>query len=183
MFNNPFNSFHDTVAEAKKEREQLDRLLTVSTPRERLIVVTIALILIVFSAWLFLGNVTRSLAVDGVFVGSGEHSSGDSQAVQVIVWIKGDAARDIQTKMPVVIELGTTDGEIEKLDGKIAKISSEPLSEGLAMFESEAPVSVHRVEVLLDEFLDLSSYTDSKCQIVIQIGSQPPIALFRMKSS
>ena len=45
MFNNPFDSFHNTVAEAKQEREQLDRLLTISTPRERLLVAAIALLL------------------------------------------------------------------------------------------------------------------------------------------
>ncbi len=183
MFNNPFNSFHDTVAEAKKEREQLDRLLTVSTPRERLIVATIALVLVVFSAWLFFGNVTRSLAVDGVIVGYGENLSEDNRSVQVLIWTKGDAARDIHTKLPIVLELDTTDGEVVKFDGRITKFSSEALSEGLAMFESKAPVSVHRVDVALDEIHEFSSLTDTKCRIVIQIGSQPPIALFRVKRS
>ena len=50
MFNSPFNSFHDTVAEAKEEREQLDRLLTISTPRERLLVAAIGLLLIALRA-------------------------------------------------------------------------------------------------------------------------------------
>ena len=68
MFNNPFDSFHNIVAEAKEEREQLDRLLTISTPRERLLVAAIALLLCILSAWLIFGSVARSLAVDGVVV-------------------------------------------------------------------------------------------------------------------
>ena len=43
MFNSPFGSFQDTVAAAKEEREQLDRLLTISTPRERLLVAAASL--------------------------------------------------------------------------------------------------------------------------------------------
>lgn len=66
MFNNPFDSFHNTVAEAKEEREQLDRLLTISTPRERLLVAVIAVTLVVVVGWLLFGNVARSLAVEGV---------------------------------------------------------------------------------------------------------------------
>ena len=63
MSNNPFDSFHDMVAEAKAEREQLDRLLTISTPRERLLVVVIGLLLAVLGGWLFLGSVPRDLAL------------------------------------------------------------------------------------------------------------------------
>ena len=70
MFNNPLNSFHEMVAEAKEEREQLDRLLTISTPRERLLVAGIALLLGALLAWFFLGSVARSIEVDGVLVPS-----------------------------------------------------------------------------------------------------------------
>ena len=68
MFNNPFDSFHNTVAEAKEERERLDRLLTISTPRERLLVVGVAVLLLVLAAWLLLGGVARTVGVVGVLV-------------------------------------------------------------------------------------------------------------------
>ena len=68
MFNNPLDSFHNTVAEAKEEREQLDRLLTISTPRERLLVGVIAALLVILAVWLFFGTVSRSVAVNGVLV-------------------------------------------------------------------------------------------------------------------
>ena len=72
MFNNLLNSFHETVAEAKEDREQLDRLLTISTPRERLLVAAIAVFLCALLAWFFFGSVARSIVVDGVIVEQGE---------------------------------------------------------------------------------------------------------------
>ena len=178
MFNNPFDSFHNTVAEAKEEREQLDRLLTISTPRERLLVVVIALFLSIFVAWLFFGNVARSLAVDGVLVGPSEILPEGNQYMQALVWVKSDIASHIVEGMPAVIELGMAGGKAGAFDGKVATISTVYLSEGLAAFES-----LHRVEIALDESLEFASLVGRKCRIVIQLGKQAPIALFRMRQS
>ena len=68
MFNNLFDSFHDTVAEAKEEREQLNRLLMISTPWERLLVAVISLLMFMLAAWLVFGNVSRNVVVDGILV-------------------------------------------------------------------------------------------------------------------
>lgn len=69
MFNDPFESFNDVVAQAKEEREQLDRPLTISTPRERALVVGSALILLALSAWLIFGDVARSATLDSMLTG------------------------------------------------------------------------------------------------------------------
>ena len=175
MFNSPFNSFHNTVAEAKDEREQLDRLLTISTPRERLLVVGVALLLCILLAWLFFGSVTRSLAVDGVLLQPGiDAPEGNHRSVQALVWIEGDVAEDIEAGVPVTIELAG--GESGTLDGAIETISPAPVSEELTAVASAAPVSVHRVGIALDEDLDLASLAGSKCRIVIELGTQAPVA-------
>ena len=110
MFNNPFNSFHDTIAEAKEDREQLDRLLTISTPRERLLVVVIALFLLVLAAWLFFGNVTRTFAIEGVLVEVGENSPEGKPSLQALVWVGKHVAPHIEAGMPVTLELRAVDG-------------------------------------------------------------------------
>ena len=181
MFDNPFGSFQNTVAEAKEEREQLDRLLTISTPRERLLVTVIALLLFVLAAWLFFGNVTRTLAVDGVLVERGENLSGDNRSVQALVWIKRGVAPQIEAGMPATIKLGKSDGETETLDGEVVTISAAPLSGGLATFESAAPVSVHRVVIALGENAELASFPGRKCRIIVELGRQSPIEFFRMR--
>ncbi len=183
MFNNPFDSFHNTVAEAKEEREQLDRLLTVSTPRERLLVWGIAVSLVVLVARLFLGSVARSVTVDGLLVEPGESSGEGSRSVQALVWVQSDVALDIRPGMPAAIELTMPDGEPGTLDGEVVTIAGVPLSEDLAEFESTVRMFVHRVDIALDEDLDLAALSGSECRIVIQLGRQPPIALFGMRRS
>ena len=181
MFNNPFDSFHNTVAEAKEEREQLDRLLTISTPRERLLVAVIALLLFILAAWLFFGNVARSLAVDGVLVEPGEHLVEGNRSVRALVWVESAVAPHIKAGMPAVIELGTADKKADTLAGEVATISALPLSEGLAAFESAAPASPYRVDIKLDKSHDPASLAGRECRIVIELGRQSPVALLRMR--
>ena len=181
MFNNLFDSFQDSIAEAKDEREQLDRLLTISTPRERLIVAATAVILLIVVSWLFLGNTVRSLTADGVLVVPVENLSEESQSIQALIWIKSNAAADIQAGLRTVIELDMADGEIATMDGEIVTISAVPLSERLAMMESVVPVSVYRVDIALEETPDFASLADKNCRVIIQLGTQSPISLFGMR--
>ena len=181
MFNNPFSSFHDTVAEAKQEREQLDRLLTVSTPRERLLVVLIALLLFLLSAWLFFGNVARSLALDGVLVEAGEVLPEGRRAVRALVWVDSDAAPLIQAGMPAALELA--DGETGVIEGRIAAVSAVPLQERLAVLAAGAPVSAYRVDIALHESPDLASLAGRNCRIVVELGSRSPVSLLRTGQS
>ncbi len=176
MFNNPFDSFHDTVAEAKEEREQLDRLLTISTPRERLLVAGIVLLVLILAAWLFLGSVARSVAVDGVLV---EPEGG--QPVEALVWVANDVAPGIEAGMPAVMELTMADGAAATLGGEVATIAAVPLSGELAEFESAAPLSLYRVGFAPDEGTDFASPAGSETRIVIELGRQSPIALFGMR--
>ena len=126
MFNNPFDSFHNTVAEAKEEREQLDRLLTISTPRERLLVAVIALLLFILAAWLFFGSMARSLAVDGVLVEPGENLLEGNRTVQVLVWARSDVAPHIKAGMPAVIELEKSDGQATHSTERLQKSPPYP---------------------------------------------------------
>ena len=180
MFNNPFDSFHNTVAEAKEEREQLDRLLTVSTPRERLLVAAVAALLAILAAWLFFGNVHRSVALEGVLVEPVETSL-DIRSVQVLVWVHRGVAQDIAVGMPALVELAVEAGDAA-LDGEVAGISAVPLSE-VGAFGSSAPVSIHRVDIALDESLDLESLAAMDCRVVIEVGRQSPLALIGMRRS
>ena len=177
MFDSPFGSFQNTVAEAKEEREQLDRLLTISTPRERLLVSLVALLLVIFSAWLFLGSVSRTVAVEGVIV-----SPGDNGSFQALIWVDADLAAAIDSGMPAMTAIGVADDRTTTLDGEVSAVSAVPPPEAIAAFNSEAPVSAYRIDITLTESLQLSSLAGTECRIVIEIGRHSPVALLRMGS-
>ena len=177
VFNNPFDSFHNTVAEAKEEREQLDRLLTISTPRERLLVVGIALLLCIVAAWLFFGSVVRTVTLDGVLVEPGEGTG----SIAAFVWIESGVAPEIEVGMPAGIEVGMPAGiELSgadgSLDGEVAKVAALPVPDRVAAL---APVFPHRIDIGLEE--DVLFPAGLECRIVIELGRQAPVALFGMR--
>ena len=184
MFNSPFNSFHDTVAEAKEERERLDRLLTISTPRERTLVASILVLLSIFTGWLFFGNVARTLVLEGVLLDPGEHLLANQPSVQAVVWLDGQAASDISAGMPAVVELSIADGDspdVTILRGQIATISPVSLSEIPTSPEMEMPTFLYRVGVALDDRVYPSSIRAGVCRVVVELGKQSPITIFRMR--
>lgn len=169
VFNNPFDSFHNTVAEAKEEREQLDRLLTISTPRERLLVIGIALLLCIVAAWLFFGSVVRTVTLDGVLVEPGEGTA----SIAAFVWIESGVASEVEVGMPARIQLSGADGS---LDGEVAKVAALAVPDRMAAL---APVFPHRIDIGLEE--DVLLPAGRECRIVIELGRQAPVALFGMR--
>ncbi len=183
MFNNLFDSFHDTVAEAKEEREQLNRLLMISTPHERLLVAVTALLMFMLAAWLVFGNVSRNVVVDGILVEPAEVEIVGDRSVQILAWVESEIAPTIGAGMPAVIELVSADGEHDGFGGEITAVSDVPLSDELTGLEFPVPVSVRRVDIELDEALDFSSLTSRECRIVVSLGKQSPVDLLKMRRS
>lgn len=165
MFNDPFESFHETVAQAKEEREQLDRLLTISTPQERLLVAVSVLVLVVFAAWLVFGNVTRSITLDGVLVQPGGISAGTDETAQAMVWIESDAAQLIEAGMAASVELRPAAGEELRFDGEIVSLAAA------------APAAVYNVAISFGEDPGLTGLDGAECRVVIELGAYPPVSL------
>ena len=177
MFNNPFGSFQATVAEAKEEREQLDRLLTISTPRERLLIALVALLLLAFSAWLFLGNVSRTVAVEGVIAGPGGNRS-----LTALIWVDADLATVIGAGMPAVVEIGMDEGGTATVEGEVSAVAAVPPSDGTAALGAAAPVSAYGIEIVLTGSLPRLPVAGTECRIVIELGTHSPVALLGMGS-
>lgn len=179
MFNNPFDSFQNTVARAKSEREQLDRLLTISTSKERLLVAASAVVLLIFTVWLWFGNVSYSLGVDGVLIGSIENSIDDNRSVQALIWVNSNHASQFAVGMPATVVVETTNQTTNSLRGKISNISTQALSAEFAQVASQSPVTVQQIVLEVDDYSDLNNLRDKGCRIIIQLGELSPIALFK----
>lgn len=68
MFNNPFLQ---NAADSKNRRQQLDHLLRITAPHERIVLTAIGLVLAALLAWAAFGSVVRSVAVDGILIEPG----------------------------------------------------------------------------------------------------------------
>lgn len=172
MFNNPFDSFHNTVAEAKEEREQLDQLLTISTPRERLIVFLILIVLLVLGAWLVLGNVADEVTVDGVVANTIEDSTEANQFFSVVVWVDRDDAKDIRNGLPILVRVAVTEGGVESIRGEIGSTINVPVD-----FLSGS-VLAKRIEFATEGEVNSASVAGKDCRVTIELGRQSPLALF-----
>lgn len=65
------NPFLQEAANSRNKRQQLDYLLRVTAPHERMILAGIGLVMMVLMAWVLFGSIVRSVAIDGVLMEPG----------------------------------------------------------------------------------------------------------------
>ena len=186
MFDNPFDSFHNAVAEAKEEREQLDRLLTISTPREQLLVIAIAVTITAFAVWLFLGQVTQSVSIDGTLTSASEATQTTDTSTRVRVsaqssWLTRKEIHQISPGLGAAIEITTVQGETARINGKVVDIVAARVGDELKSSRSPAETGLYRVFFMSDNEVDTTGITDRNCRIVIELDRQSPISLFGLK--
>ena len=178
MFNNPFESFHNTVAEAKEEREQLDQLLVISTPKERVLALLVFLTLLAFASWLVFGSVAQRISVEGVVIAVIDERPGQSNVVQVLALREHDGAEAVLAGMAAVVRLDGLRDTPESISGRVETTTELPVELETGANES-AEFSVPRVDVAINDVHDftLSSLVGEKCIVVVEIGRQSPIQL------
>ena len=67
-----FNSlFRQEAAASRNERQQLDQLLRITSPHERIVLACIGVVLVGFVAWALLGSIVRGATFDGVLIEPG----------------------------------------------------------------------------------------------------------------
>ncbi|MCY4655476.1 MAG: hypothetical protein OXC80_01525 [Gammaproteobacteria bacterium] len=176
MFDNPFISFHDQVAEAKEERVQLNRLLTISTPKERLAVVVLFIVLLGLVGWLVFGDVSRTIALHGTVVEHSESSTNNNQFIQVLVSNIDALSSEIESGVPVSIEFKQKSSGNHSISGTLEMIDGVPLPQEWANLVDPLVVAF-RIGITAEQSLDASDL-GNKCTLVIEVGRQSPISLF-----
>ena len=172
MFNNPLDSFHNTVAEAKAEREQLDRLLTISTPKERLLLFLVFLLIAALASWLVFGTSARAVAIDGVVLEQNEVAMEGEHSVPVLVWIHRTVVPEIKRGLPVTIKTNTAQDNSQTIDGDIQVFRSQRHVDIGA-----SPLEPLYLEILIDPSVVSTSLAGERCSIVVQLGNQSPLKL------
>ena len=178
MFDSPFDSFQKVVADAKGERDQLDRLLTISTPRERLLVVLTGTVIALFATWFFIGSATRTLAIDGLLVEPAEHTTANT--LSAVVWLDSERSQEITIGTPVTITVAPA----HRFDGEVSAIAAIPLQAALVDAESQAPVTMRRLEVSMPNDTGFKpSREGAACRIVFTLDAQSPAAFFGLRGA
>ena len=66
-----YNPFREEAAAARSERQQLDQLLLISAPHERIMLAVTGVVLVAFVLWVLLGSVVRNVTLDGIVISEG----------------------------------------------------------------------------------------------------------------
>ena len=72
MFNRFGNSFREQAMAASENRQQLDRLLRVTAPHERIVLAATGLLLASFGIWVLFGSIDREITLQGVLLEPGQ---------------------------------------------------------------------------------------------------------------
>lgn len=128
MFNNPFR---ERAIAASANRQQLDRLLRVTAPRERIALIAVGLILAGVGAWLLFGAIDREVALDCVlFVpGPPDDASADAEDAgdrrpRAALLTTPRVARSLHPGMKASVEVQLPDGTTRRLEGTVSAASS-----------------------------------------------------------
>lgn len=176
MFNNPFDSFHNTVSEAKNEREQLDQLLTISTPRERLFLALLTIFILALGSWLVFGVVVHSSSIEGIV--SRQDNENDVHFLNVGFY--GEAS-DIRSKvrsgMSAVVKFDVEGERSQSVRGDVhALVLMALVVPEAETFPGSNPANW--VEITLDEKPDSASFIGRHCTVVVELGRQSPLEFF-----
>ena len=85
--------------------------------------------------------------------------------------------------MPASLEVDMTDGPARSHEGVVARLAAAPPADGAAPFESAAPVTMHRLDIALDQGQEFAPADGPGCRIVIELGRQSPLAFFVRRQS
>ena len=156
-----FNSlFLDDAAASRNKRQQLDHLLRVAAPHERVILTGIGVALLALLVWLLFGTVVRSVTVDGVLLKPGVRhevvSTEPGHLVKFLVthgdWIEEGTSIARQTVPELEREITALRDQIEILEAGIRQVGGDSANSFLAstqeaLLQMEAQRAVREVIV------------------------------------
>ncbi|MCY3862008.1 MAG: hypothetical protein OXG30_06085 [bacterium] len=180
MFNNPFR---EQAIAASANRQQLDRLLRVSAPHERIALGAVGLILVGISAWVVFGDMARAVTGDCVLLVPGPHdeavtsapgypTTGDAQdrRLQATLFAAPRVAGFLQPGMSASVEVQLSDGAIHQMEGSVSAIAAgwSPVGDLVPSAATAAADPMRRIEINLPPAseLDLAHGTPCRARIV-----------------
>ena len=181
MFDN-LNSFHNTVAESKEERDQHDKLLAVATKAQRLLIICTALLFLAVGLWLYFGSINETRSTQALIMEYDNNLDNSNQMAitEFLVWLGVEDASLMIVGTPVHMDCNQFSSNTVTLNGQITDItplsSNEPnLTQVMTELARGQPykVAISNGDINLD-----SSMVDQKCWAQFEVGKVSPIQYF-----
>ncbi len=120
------NSFLQESASSRNKFQQLDHLLRVTAPHERMILTGIGLVMLVLMAWVLFGSIVHSVTVEGILFEPGvrhELVSGEPGYLKAYLVVPGD---HVEVGDPIARQsVPELDGETAALRDRVKMLKSE----------------------------------------------------------
>ena len=112
----------------KRKKEEVDNLLIITAPRERLLLGILAAFILAAGVWAAVGDVDRVVEFDGVIY---RVSPDQEQSLRAATRVPTALARSVSAGMTARVEVSLPNGTVLELPGLVLEPQAEPLPERL----------------------------------------------------
>lgn len=162
------DSLFESAAVRRHKGREIDKLLIVSAPRERVVLGCLVLFVLAVAALVAVGSVDRTISLDGVVYRKAPDGSG-----RVALRVAPTLGQSIRPGMAAKVEVDAPGGAILQLEGEIIVPVTTALREELAAHLPWPADDARRIDVafaVTDAALAVSK--GSSCRVTISLGRQ-----------
>ncbi|MDE0451668.1 MAG: hypothetical protein OXI90_07865 [Gammaproteobacteria bacterium] len=164
MLDSPFES---AAVRRHKDRE-VDKLLIVSAPRERVVLVCLVLFVLAVAALVAVGSVERTISLDGVV-----YRAAPDQPGRVALRVAPTLGQSIRPGIAATIEVAAPAGATLQFEGKTAAPMATALPEEIAAHLPWPADGARRIDVAIADTGDVLAIPEgSMCRVQISLGRQ-----------
>lgn len=160
----------DTVAARRHKGREVDNLLIVTAPHERMVLGCLMLFVLAAAVWAALGSVDRVVSFDCT-----PHRPASDQPWRATLWVAPTIAQSIDPGMAAQFEMAASDGATLKLQGKVVPTAKAALSQGFAARLAWPVGDARRIDIDItgtgaDAALPVTA--SGRCRVSISLGRQ-----------
>ncbi len=162
-----FDQLSKTEAARRHKTREIDKLLIVAAPSERVILACLLVFMLAIVIWLVAGSVERTVSFDGVL-----YRPAPDYEWQVSLLATPVLARAIESGTQASVEFTSADSQPRKLQGEVAPPADVPLNDSLAIQLPWPGTGARRIDIAIapPEAEIKAAAEGSPCIVSISLG-------------
>lgn len=109
--------------------------------------------------------------------------TGASGTNQAVAYVSQKSAQGLKAGMSATVEISTPQGSIQRIQGKIAAVTAESVSQWLAALLQFSSKFGYRIDVKFDSVSGLDIQDGTPCRINVQLDQVSPVELLNFSNS